>query len=100
MSFVSLIYVLDMILRCIYLHVLEGRIAKTCLVPRLMRASGIYSHPKIFLRGKRSVLYIISTLFKFQPLFSYKKQIVNLDLNVFLESDHMGHLNHDSGNVA
>ena len=42
-------------------------------------------------------LYIISTLFKFQPLLSY---INVIDLNVFLESDYMGHLNHDSGNVA
>ena len=45
-------------------------------------------------------LYNISTLFKFQPLLSYIKEIANLDLNVFLESDHMGHLNHDSGNMA
>ena len=45
-------------------------------------------------------LHIISTLFKFQPLLSYIKDLYSLDLNVFLESDHMGHLNHDNGNVA
>ena len=34
-------------------------------------------------------LHIISTLFKFQPLLSYIKDLYSLDLNVFLESDHM-----------